>query len=78
MYGPHMVANSRYLIKKFVYVVSYLVKIECRNAMFMEDMSIFRIITHAQQVEVYKFKVNAGMTRILELETMIIIRRNWG
>ena len=32
-YAPHMVADSRAKMNKFLYGVSYLVKIECRTAM---------------------------------------------
>ena len=34
-----------------LYGVSDLVKTECRNAMLLGDMSISRLMTHAQQVE---------------------------
>ena len=32
-YAPHMAADSRAKMNKFLYGVSYLVKIECRTAM---------------------------------------------
>ena len=51
MYVPHMVVESRAQMKKFLYGVPNLVKIEYRNAMFLGDMNISRIMTHAQQVE---------------------------
>ena len=38
------------------YVVSNLVKTECKNAMLVGDMNISRLMTHAQQVEGYKIK----------------------
>ena len=55
-YAPHMVADSRAQMNKFLYGVSDLLKIECRNAMLLKDMNISRLMTHAQQVEGYKIK----------------------
>ncbi|WMV41725.1 hypothetical protein MTR67_035110 [Solanum verrucosum] len=51
-YAHHMVADSRAQMNKFLYRVSYLVKTECRNSMLLENMSISRLITHAQQFQV--------------------------
>ena len=51
MYVPHMVADSRDQMNKFLYGGPNLVKIEYRNAMFLGDMNIFRLMIHAQQVE---------------------------
>ena len=50
MYFPHMVAHSRAQMNKFLCGVPNLVKIEYRNAMFLGDMNISRLMTHAQQV----------------------------
>jgi len=50
-YAPHMVADSRAQMNKFMYGVSNLVNTECRNAILLEDMNISRIMAHAQQVE---------------------------
>ena len=50
-YAPHMVADSRAQMHKFLYGVSDLVKTECRNAMLLNDMNISRLMTHAQRVE---------------------------
>ncbi|XP_069154521.1 uncharacterized protein [Solanum lycopersicum] len=48
-YAPHMVADSRAQMNKFLYGVSDLVKTECRNAMLLGDMNISRLTTHAHQ-----------------------------
>ena len=50
-YAPHMVVDSRDQMNKFLYGVSNLVKIDCRNNMLLGDMNIFMLMTHAQQVE---------------------------
>ncbi|KAH0713646.1 hypothetical protein KY289_009605 [Solanum tuberosum] len=62
-YAPHMVADSRAQMKKFLYGVSDLVKIECRNAMLLGDMNISRLMTHAQQVEGDKLREQAKETK---------------
>ena len=43
-------------MNKFLYGVSDLVKTECRNAMLLGDMNIFRLMTHAHQVEGNKLR----------------------
>lgn len=50
-YDPHIVSNSREKINKFSFRVSDLVKMKCRNAMFLGVMNISRLRTHAQLVE---------------------------
>ena len=55
-YVPHMVVDSRAQMNKFFYGVSNLVKAECRNAMLLGDMNIYRLMTHAQQVEGNKLR----------------------
>ena len=50
-YSPHMVADSRAQMNKFLYGVSDSVKTECRNATLLGYMNISRLMTHAQQVE---------------------------
>ena len=49
--APHMVADSRAQMNNFLYGVSNLVKTKCKKAMFLGDMNIFRLMTHARQVE---------------------------
>ncbi|XP_069155722.1 uncharacterized protein [Solanum lycopersicum] len=58
-YAPHIVDDSRAQINKFLYGVSDLVKTECRNAMLLGYMNVFRLITHAQQVEGDKLRKQA-------------------
>ena len=50
-YGPHMIADSRAQMNKFLYGVSDLVKTEFRNAMLLGDMNISRLMTHAHQID---------------------------
>ena len=49
-YDPHMVANSRAQMNNSLNEMSNLVKTECRNAMLLGDMNIFRLMTHDQEV----------------------------
>ena len=46
-YAPHKVANSRATINKFLYEVSDFVKLECKNAMLLENMNISSLMAHA-------------------------------
>ncbi|WMV37333.1 hypothetical protein MTR67_030718 [Solanum verrucosum] len=50
-YAPHIVVDPRAQMSKFLFGVSDLVKIECRNDMLLGDMDISRIMTNTQQVE---------------------------
>ncbi|KAK4721645.1 hypothetical protein R3W88_011878 [Solanum pinnatisectum] len=59
VYAPHVVADSRAQMNKFLYGVSYLVKTECRNAILLENMSISRLMNHTQQVESDKLREQA-------------------
>ena len=43
-YAPHMVDDSRAQMNKFLYGVSDLVKIECKNTMLLGDMKISRLV----------------------------------
>ena len=54
-----MVADSKTQMNKFLYGVSNSVKTECRNAMLLGYMNVFRLITHAQQVEGDKLRKQA-------------------
>uniref|UniRef100_M1DD86 Gag-pol polyprotein n=1 Tax=Solanum tuberosum TaxID=4113 RepID=M1DD86_SOLTU len=56
-HGPSV--NRRAQMNKFIYGVSNLVKIECRNDMLLENMSISRLRTDAQQVEGDKLREQA-------------------
>lgn len=46
-----MIVNSRVQIGKFPYRVSNLINIEFKNSILLYEMNIYRLITHAQQVE---------------------------
>ena len=59
-YSPHMVADSKSQMKKFLYGVLDLVKTECKNAMLLGDINISRLMTQAQQVEVDKLREQAN------------------
>lgn len=48
MYASHMVDDLKEYMGKFLFGVSDLVKIECRNVMLLGDLYISRIITDAQ------------------------------
>ena len=58
-YAPHMVADSRAQMNKFLCGVLDLVKIKCRNAMLLENMNISKLMTYAQQVEGDKLREHA-------------------
>ena len=62
-YAPLMVVESRAQMNKLFYVVSDLLKIECRNAMLHGDMNISRIMTHAHQVEGDKLREQANKNK---------------
>ncbi|KAK4733997.1 hypothetical protein R3W88_008258 [Solanum pinnatisectum] len=51
--------EERAQMNKLMYGVSDLVKTECRNAMLLENMNIFRLMTHAQEVEGDKLREQA-------------------
>ena len=53
-----------------------MVKTECKNVMLLEDMNIFRLMTHGQQVEGDNLKEQLRKRRRLVLGTMIIHSRN--
>ncbi|WMV29306.1 hypothetical protein MTR67_022691 [Solanum verrucosum] len=55
-YAPHMVADPRAQIIKFLFGVSDLVKTECKNYILLWDMDISIIMTHAQQVDREKLR----------------------
>ncbi|XP_069143291.1 uncharacterized protein [Solanum lycopersicum] len=75
-YGPHMIADSRAQMNKFLYGVSDLVKTECINAMLLGDMIISRLVIHAHQVEGNNLRDRLRKIRRLGLGTTTILSRN--
>ncbi|KAF3648227.1 CCHC-type integrase [Capsicum annuum] len=55
-YAPHVVADNRAKMSKFVSGVNDSVVNECRSAMLNSDMTLARLMTHAQQIEEQKVK----------------------
>ena len=54
-----MVADSKSQMNKFLYSVSYLVKIKITNVILLGDMNISILMIHAQQVKGYKLRERA-------------------
>ena len=50
-YAPHMVVDSWAQMNMFLYRASDFMKTQCRSSMLLADMTISRIMTHAQQVK---------------------------
>ncbi|KAF3640409.1 putative ribonuclease H protein-like [Capsicum annuum] len=55
-YAPHVVADSRSKISKFALGVNDSMVNECRSAMLNSNMTLARLMTHAQQIEEQKIK----------------------
>ena len=69
-YSPHMVADSRAHMNKFLYGVSDLVKTECRNAMLLGDMNIL------SRLRVISLGNKLRRVKRLAVGTMTILSRN--
>jgi len=50
-YAPHVVTDNRAKMSKFVSGVNNSVVNKCRFAMLNSDMTLARLVTHAQQIE---------------------------
>lgn len=62
-------------MNKFLYIVSYLVETECRNAMLHEGMNISKLVTNAQKVEGDSLRELAKENKKAR-RTMTILSRN--
>ena len=56
-YAPHVVADSRAKMSKFVFGVNYSVVNEFRSTMLNSDINVARLMNHAQQIEEKKIKI---------------------
>ena len=54
-----MVAYSSVQMYKILYEVSFLAETECMNAMLLENVNIFRLMSHAPQVNTDKLREQA-------------------
>ena len=55
-YSPHMVANSRAHMSKFLFSVSNLIKSKCRNDILLADMDTSKLMSHGPHVKGYKLR----------------------
>ncbi|KAF3623395.1 hypothetical protein FXO38_30779 [Capsicum annuum] len=56
-YTPHMVADNRAKMSKFISGVNDNMVNECRSTMLNSDMILARLMTHAQQIEKQKVRI---------------------
>ena len=56
-YAPHVVANSMVKMSKFISRVNDSMVNECRSTMLNSDISLTRLMTHAQKIEDQKIKM---------------------
>ena len=55
-YAPHVVADNRAKMRKFMSGVNDSMVNKCRSAMLKNNMSLARLMTHAQQIEEQKIR----------------------
>ena len=53
-YAPHVVADSRAKMSKFASGVNDSMVNKCRSAMLNSDMTLAKLMTHAQQIKEQK------------------------
>ena len=64
-------------MNKFMYVVLDLVKTVCRNSMLLENMRTYRLMTHAQQVDVDNLREHAKENKKARSRNYEYSHKNW-